>query len=209
MDVDAFQLSAVVSGHEQDVRSVGGFGDLLLTASRDASVRVWKRADAGSAFVCAHTLLGHTDWVLSTCALGVGVASGSKDTSVIVWDLTTAAPRLVLQGHSKAVSCVRAAPPCIGSTDPKSTKSTNAADLLYSASWDHTAKCWALDGREEPCLVTFEGHTNALWGLLPLEGEAFPLLPYSFYSFFVVFLFLLFSLYSKGFKNGSVERENS
>ena len=50
MDVDAFQLSAVVSGHEQDVRSVGGFGDLLLTASRDASVRVWKRADAGSAF---------------------------------------------------------------------------------------------------------------------------------------------------------------
>ena len=175
MDVDAFQLSAVVSGHEQDVRSVGGFGDLLLTASRDASVRVWKRADAGSAFACEHTLLGHTDWVLSTCALGVGVASGSKDTSVIVWDLTTAAPRLVLQGHSKAVSCVRAAPPYTGSKDPKST---NAADLLYSASWDHTAKCWALDGREEPCLVTFEGHTNALWGLLPLEGEAFPLLPY-------------------------------
>ncbi|EOD06709.1 hypothetical protein EMIHUDRAFT_258766, partial [Emiliania huxleyi CCMP1516] len=67
MPTEPFQLSAILTGHEQDVRSVGPFADSqVITGSRDATVRVWKvdseSADGASA-TCTHTLSGHTHFV--------------------------------------------------------------------------------------------------------------------------------------------------
>ena len=83
MDVDAsvppFTLSATLAGHEQDVRAVSCTPDgAVLTASRDSTVRVWRRSEAGT--YVSTTLLGHTHYVIAVCSTpGGGIASGSND----------------------------------------------------------------------------------------------------------------------------------
>ena len=49
MEVEPFQLSATLIGHEDDVRSVGALGEHVVTGSRDRSVRVWRPLEAGGA----------------------------------------------------------------------------------------------------------------------------------------------------------------
>lgn len=153
MDVDstpAFALSAILAGHEQDVRAVGATGTgAVLTASRDHTMRVWQPQEAGG-FECSTTLAGHTHYVIAACSTAVGAASGSNDKHIIEWDLQNGAPLRILEGHTNTVSCV---------------VFSAVSNLLYSASWDKTAKVW----KDGACLHTLEGHQAALWAVLPVE----------------------------------------
>merc|ERR1719171_1431721 len=100
------------------------------------------------------TLAGHEQDVRYVGALTAtpldGLASGSNDKHVIEWDLVTNAPARVLEGHEDVVSCVRAGA---------------SGDLLYSASWDKTARVW----RDGACVLTLKGHDKAVWSVLPLD----------------------------------------
>ena len=58
-------------------------------------------------------------------------------------------PTRILEGHTDVVACVRAAP---------------SGDLLFSGSWDKTAKVW----RDGQCVRTLKGHEQAVWSVLPL-----------------------------------------
>ena len=100
-------------------------------------------------FACANTLLGHSHFVGAVAAAGTGVASGSNDKHVIEWDVSQGTPMRILEGHTDVVACVRAAP---------------SGDLLFSGSWDKTAKVWQ-DGQ---CVRTLKGHEQAVWSVLPL-----------------------------------------
>ncbi len=156
MEVDTaaplpFALRATLSGHEQDVRSVGSTADgAIITGSRDASVRVWREQE-GAAYEST-ALLGHTHYVgaVGRGADG-GVVSGSNDKHVIEWDLSAGAPSRVLQGHKDVVSCV----------------SSSASGALLSASWDKTVRVWK--GGE--CVATLAGHEAAVWAVLPLDDD--------------------------------------
>ena len=107
MDVDspaAFSLSATLVGHEQDVRAVSSTADgAILTASRDASVRLWSRSSAEVPY-SSTTLLGHTHYVIAVSSTpNGGAASGSNDKHVIEWDLLAGVPARVLEGHTNTV----------------------------------------------------------------------------------------------------------
>ena len=143
-----FQLCATLAGHEQDVRTVGALASgEVITGSRDMSVRLWRYEPAGG-FSCSSTLLGHTHFVGAVAPVGTGVASGSNDKHVIEWDMERGTPARILEGHTDVVSCVRA-----------------RGELLYSASWDKTARVWQAGA----CLHTLRGHEAAVWSILPLE----------------------------------------
>ena len=153
MDVERelFKLSATLAGHEQDVRCVGALANnQVLTGSRDSSVRVWAPAPStdGFSYACTSTLLGHSHYVGTLTATPLdGLASGSNDKHVIEWDMERGTPARILEGHTDVVSCVRA-----------------RGELLYSASWDKTARVW-----RDACVLTLKGHDKAVWPVLPLD----------------------------------------
>ena len=153
MDISAYQLSAVLAGHEEDVRAVGSIDDAVITGSRDKTARLWRPSgSAEGGYVCASTLEGHTHYVMTVAATAEGaIASGSNDKHVIVWDLEGGRPSHVLEGHTDTVSCVRA----------------SQTGALFSASWDKTARVW----RGGECVRKLEGHAAALWGVLPLDDD--------------------------------------
>lgn len=45
--IDDFKLSQELQGHSGDVRVVASSKDLILSGSRDKTVRVWKKAENG------------------------------------------------------------------------------------------------------------------------------------------------------------------
>ena len=74
MDTESppFTLSATLAGHEQDVRAVASLSDgAVLTSSRDSTVRVWRREDAGP-FAESAKLEGHSHFVIAVCATATG-----------------------------------------------------------------------------------------------------------------------------------------
>jgi len=156
MDVDTYQLSATLPMHEDkenDVRSVDGLDDgAIVTGSRDRTVRIWRPAttDEGMTYTCDSTLIGHTHYVQRVCATPTGIASCSNDKHIIEWDVAGATPLRVLEGHTDVVSCVTV---------------SVATGMLYSASWDKTARVW----KDGECVRVLKGHETALWAVLPLD----------------------------------------
>jgi len=156
MDVDTYQLSATLQMHEDkenDVRSVDELADgAIVTGSRDRTVRLWQPAttDEGIVYTCDSTLIGHTHYVQSVCTMPTGIASCSNDKHIIEWDVASSTPSRILEGHTDVVSCV--------------THSV-ATGMLYSASWDKTARVW----KDGECVRVLKGHEAALWAVLPLD----------------------------------------
>mmetsp|Transcript_31886 Transcript_31886/g.79536 ORF Transcript_31886/g.79536 Transcript_31886/m.79536 type:complete len:838 (+) Transcript_31886:219-2732(+) len=150
-----FALSAELRGHEQDVRCVAASScGEVLTASRDATLRVWARAVDAPGYSCVRSLVGHSHYVGAVAVVpGSGVAiSGSNDKHVIVWDEASDAPLRVLEGHTDVVSCVAV---------------SEEGDII-SGSWDKTVRIWRAGGMRSCEVLT--GHTQAVWAVLPFPG---------------------------------------
>ena len=96
---------------------------LLVSASKDCTLRTWEYAKGDGAPSCTAVCTGHTDAVdcVQACpAAGPGVAlfaSGSWDKTVKLWDaplvstrtgseLPELLPKASLDGHKQAVSCL-------------------------------------------------------------------------------------------------------
>ena len=90
-DVDEFECAAVLYGHTQDVKHVRFHPseDVLLSASYDDTIKVWREDDGGGDWYCAQTLTGHasTVWGLAFDATGRRFVSCSDDLTVAVWSL--------------------------------------------------------------------------------------------------------------------------
>ena len=68
----AYKLSDVLRGHEMDVRAVcrsvfppGG----LISASRDRTIRVWKKDEFSKQFMEGQCFSGHQGFVAAVCAM--------------------------------------------------------------------------------------------------------------------------------------------
>ncbi|KAL6454726.1 CDC4 Cell division control protein 4 [Candida maltosa Xu316] len=95
-------LIAVLSGHTQSVRSISGYGNIIISGSYDSTVRVWDLLDNGR---CRHVLQGHQDRVYSTALdfHSKTCFSGSMDSNINIWNFETGELIKVLVGHSSLV----------------------------------------------------------------------------------------------------------
>ena len=128
---------------------------LIITGSRDSTLRVWKLPLSGDEpfptrpsqeSECPYfvrTLLGHHDSVRATAAHGDTLVSGSYDYTVRVWKISTGETKHCLRGHTQKVYSVV--------LDHKRNR-------CISGSMDNFAKVWSLE--TGGLLYNLEGHTK-------------------------------------------------
>jgi F-box and WD-40 domain protein CDC4 len=133
---------------------------LLVSASRDATMRVWKLPHANdlptfevnieNAYLL-NVLTGHENSIRDIAAYGDTIVSGSYDCTVRVWRISTGETVYILTGHTQKIYSVV--------LDHKNRR-------CFSGSMDNSVKIWCLDTGS--CLFSLEGHTS-LVGLLQLN----------------------------------------
>ncbi|KAF2690177.1 WD40 repeat-like protein [Lentithecium fluviatile CBS 122367] len=141
--------------------------ELIITGSRDSSLRVWKLPKPGEKSIMQsgppandydnpyfiRALTGHHHSVRAIAAHGDTLVSGSYDCNVRVWKISTGEVLHRLQGHSQKVYSVVL---------------DNDRNRCISGSMDNMVKVWSLENGN--CLFTLEGHTS-LVGLLDLSHQ--------------------------------------
>ncbi|CAE7178764.1 hypothetical protein PTNB73_03410 [Pyrenophora teres f. teres] len=139
--------------------------ELIITGSRDSTLRVWKLPKPGDRSVMqtgassndhdnpyfVRALTGHHHSVRAIAAHGDTLVSGSYDCTVRVWKISTGEVLQRLQGHSQKVYSVVL---------------DHGRNRCISGSMDNMVKVWSLE--TGACLFTLEGHTS-LVGLLDLS----------------------------------------
>lgn len=141
---DPAQPPQVRRGHTEAVTSLAFSpdGELLASASLDATVQLWTVADPAAE---PTTLEGLTATVTDVTFSrdGTLVAAGSTDTTARIWRLDNlAAPLAVLLGHTGAVTDIAFSPD---------------GQLLATAGQDRVARLWATTQSAGPIAV-FIGH---------------------------------------------------
>ncbi|KAF2659960.1 WD repeat-containing protein pop1 [Lophiostoma macrostomum CBS 122681] len=184
-DIEKGKCTQVFQGHTSTVRclvilkpaEIGRTADdqpimmpkepLIITGSRDSSLRVWTLPKPGDRSIIQtgppandhdnpyfiRALTGHHHSVRAIAAHGDTLVSGSYDCTVRVWKISTGEVLHRLQGHSQKVYSVVL---------------DHARNRCISGSMDNMVKVWGLDSGT--CLYTLEGH-NSLVGLLDLSHE--------------------------------------
>ncbi|KXJ90449.1 phospholipase A-2-activating protein [Microdochium bolleyi] len=160
-----FKLSAQLLAHEADVRDVSfPSADLILSASRDHTVRAWRRTQTSPpTFEPLITNKG-TEFVNSLAYLppsadspeGLIVSAGT-DTIIDVrrTDATPSdnAERLLI-GHSRNICSLAVVP---------------GGKQLVSGSWDNSARVWSVGKWDVEAVLT--EHEGAVWDVLPLDDK--------------------------------------
>ncbi|KAN0065121.1 hypothetical protein ACQY0O_001618 [Thecaphora frezii] len=165
-----YQLSAQLVGHESDVRSVSacsapGGRQLLLSASRDGTGRLWTRTPNGREFDLVTILSGHEGFVNASAFLqdagGSTVAlTAGQDKIVHGFEVqasgetitASTAPDYVMIGHEDNVCALDVGP---------------QGGYIVSGSWDKTAKVW----KGWQCVATFKGHQQAVWAVTAVDED--------------------------------------
>lgn len=137
---------------------------LIITGSRDSSLRVWRLPQIGERQVPAtatdmenpyfiRVLNGHHHSVRAIAAHGDTLVSGSYDSTVRVWKISTGEMVHRLLGHTLKVYSVVL---------------DHQRNRCISGSMDNLVKVWSLETGQ--CLFNLEGHTS-LVGLLDLSHD--------------------------------------
>jgi cytosolic iron-sulfur protein assembly protein CIAO1 len=87
-----FSVSAILSGHTQDVKFVKWHPteNLLFSASYDNTIKCWEYSEAVDDWLCAYTITGHrsTIWQLDFSPDGSHLCACSEDMTWSVWEIT-------------------------------------------------------------------------------------------------------------------------
>lgn len=127
----------VLRGHKAGVLDVAFDETYLVTASRDTTLCVWRRATCE----LVHTYRGHHGSV-NACSIYRGtVASGAGDGSVCIWDLATGATHLAISAPYGGISSL-----------------VLDRDGLFTGSSDHAIRLW--DTTSGACMATFSAHAK-------------------------------------------------
>ncbi|KAJ3984983.1 cell division control protein 4 [Lentinula detonsa] len=161
--------SPIWTNSKMDVENFCSQSPLIITGSRDKSVKVWSIPGKDEpSFVADEDLnakenpyhlldlTGHTDSVRSLSAHGRTAVSGSYDQTARIWDIVTGECRHVLTGHKGKIYVVI--------YDP-------IRDQVYSSGMDGTINIWS--ATSGTCLHTLTGHMSLI-GLLELYSSSDP-----------------------------------
>ncbi|KAI8631600.1 phospholipase A-2-activating protein [Xylariaceae sp. FL1651] len=158
-----FKLSAQLAAHESDVRDVSfPAPDLILSASRDRTVRAWSRSATSPPAFEPHIVTQGSEFVNSLACLPPStefpkglIISGGTDTIIDVRSAAASpsdnAERLLI-GHARNICALAVVP---------------GSKYIASGSWDNTARIWNVATWETE--VILEGHEGAVWDVLPLS----------------------------------------
>ncbi|KAI9814568.1 MAG: protein with putative role during mitosis [Pycnora praestabilis] len=142
-------------------------GNLLVSASRDKTLRVW---DVTTGY-CVKTLRGHADWVRDVAPSfdGRWLLSAGNDQTARLWDAGSGEAKSTFLGHEHVIECCAFAPPAayghlsILAGLKKSPTATSSAEFIATGSRDKSIKIW--DGRGT-LIKTLVGHDNWVRGLV-------------------------------------------
>lgn len=127
-------------GHTGGVMSLRFDRNILLSASRDRTVKMWDMTTGANAAT-------FTEHVASVWCLdwdgGFNCVSGSEDRLVKLWDLKSGKCIHTYTGHTKGIGSI-----------------TFDSRYVASGSRDKTIRLW--DQRMRRCLHTYKGHTNSV-----------------------------------------------
>ncbi|KAF2739764.1 nuclear distribution protein PAC1 [Polyplosphaeria fusca] len=168
---DEYKNIRTLPGHDHSVSCVRfvpsgaagspSSGNLLVSASRDTTLRVW---DVTTGY-CVKTIKGHADWVRDVAPSfdGRWLVSAGNDQTARLWDASSGEAKCTFLGHEHVIECVALAPPVsyshlaslAGLKKPPPLSSS--AEFIATGSRDKTIKIW--DGRGT-LIKTLVGHDN-------------------------------------------------
>lgn len=175
-DMDTGKCTHVFTGHTSTIRCLlitkpirPGEQPMIITGSRDATLRVWRlpdpkdraghfhgngsnNSDALNPYF-VHSLVGHRQSVRAIAAHGHTLVSGSYDNTVRVWDIRSGRLLHLLEGHTQKVYSVV--------IDAERNR-------CMSGSMDTSVRIWDLETGE--CIKKLDGH-SVLVGLLGLSHQ--------------------------------------
>ncbi|CAO3639422.1 unnamed protein product [Mucor fragilis] len=173
-DMETGKCTHIFTGHTSTIRCLlitkpinAGGQPMIITGSRDATLRVWRLPDPKDLqghfhgnnngndinpyFV--HSLVGHRQSVRAIAAHGHTLVSGSYDNTVRVWNTQSGRLLHLLEGHTQKVYSVV--------IDAERNR-------CMSGSMDTSVRIWDLETGE--CIKKLEGH-SVLVGLLGLSNQ--------------------------------------
>ena len=105
-----FNVSAILSGHSQDVKFIKWhpIENLLFSTSYDNTIRCWKYDQAVDDWLCNLSIQGHlsTVWQLDFSPDGKHIVSCSEDRQIIIWDIQGKQIEKVEEAHDRAIYSV-------------------------------------------------------------------------------------------------------
>ncbi|KAK4132149.1 dynein regulator [Trichocladium antarcticum] len=174
--LDEYKNIRTLPGHDHSVSAVrfipsgvaGGAGNLLISASRDKTLRIW---DVSTGY-CVKTLRGHAEWVRDVCPSvdGKYILSTSDDYTGRLWDVSipNPEPKTTLIGHEHVVLCCAIAPTTSYAhlatmAGVRKPAASSAVEFMATGSRDKTIRLWDARGT---CLKILVGHDNWVRGLV-------------------------------------------
>ncbi|KAI5281218.1 protein with putative role during mitosis [Ascosphaera aggregata] len=174
---DDYKNIRTLPGHDHSVSAVRFIpsgaagsplsGNLLVSASRDTTLRIW---DVTTGY-CVKTLRGHLDWVRDVAPSldGRFLFSAGDDRVPRLWDASSGETRATFLGHEHTVECVAIAPSSAyphlatiaGLKRPPPFSST--AEFVATGARDKSIRLWDSRGT---LIKTLTGHDNWIRALL-------------------------------------------
>ncbi|KAF2732371.1 PFU-domain-containing protein [Polyplosphaeria fusca] len=161
-----YKLSASLRGHEDDVRGVA-FPDasLVVSASRDYTVRLWKLQQPGPPPTFDSTIKTHgkefvnsVAFVPPSSAFPEGlIVSGGKDQIIDVRQ-----PSKALDDNADALLLGHGSNVCALDVSPD-------GNLIISGSWDQDARVWPVGQWDRSTVL--QGHEASVWAVLAYDGS--------------------------------------
>ena len=168
---DEYKNTRTLPGHDHSISAVrfvpSGVagaplsGNLLISASRDKTLRLW---DVTTGY-CLKTIKGHTDWVRAVTATidGRWLLSAGNDQIPRLWDANSGECKISFLGHEHVVECVAFAPSTTYSHLAtiagyrKPPHASSSGEFLATGGRDKIIKIWDCRGTNIKTLV---GHDN-------------------------------------------------
>ncbi|OGE52409.1 hypothetical protein PENARI_c010G03880 [Penicillium arizonense] len=152
-------------GHDHSVSAVRFLtpnGNLLVSASRDASIRIWDMLTG----YCVRTIDSQGEWIrdIAPSLDGRYVVSAGNDRAATIWEVSSGDAVARLLGHENKIECCVVAPAAsleyLAALVPK--KSHEEGLFVATGSRDSTIKLWNERGQ---LIKTLAGHDTWIRGL--------------------------------------------